>query len=68
MMNIRKIVAARVAVGALLSPTAYARTARTAQILVTRGRQHPPRHSYCTSDHRLGLLLTSLDLPVRSVN
>ena len=45
-MNIRKIVAAKIAVGALLALTAYARTVRTAQTLAARDRQHPPRHSY----------------------
>ena len=64
-MNIRKIVAAKIAVGALLALTAYARTVRTAQTLAARDRQHPPRHSYCTSDRGL---LTSLDSSSQSAN
>ena len=64
-MSIRTIIAARVAVGALPTLTAYAHTARTAQTLTARGRQHPPRHSYCTSDRGL---LTSLDSSARSAD
>ena len=65
-MNIRKIVAAKIAVGALLALTAYARTVRTAQTLAARDRQHPPRHSYYTSSDRA--LLISLDSSFQSAN
>ena len=65
-MNIRKNVAAKVAVGALLALTAYARTVRTAQTLAARDCQYPPRHSYCTPSDRG--LLTSLDSSAQSVN
>ena len=65
-MNTRKIVGAIVGVGALLAPSAYARTVRTVQTPAETCHQHPPRHSYCTPD-RHGLL-TSLDSSIQSAN